>query len=62
MNRAVSCGPSGLPTNLLLSFSPAALTGALGVAAIASISRMVLVVTNEGAAGAFGIRYCGLEK
>ena len=46
----VSCGPSGLPSDLLLSFSPDILTGALGVAAIAFISRMVLVVTDEGAA------------
>ena len=46
----VSCGPSGLPSDLLLSSSPDILTGALGVAAIAFISRMVLVVTDEGAA------------
>ena len=46
----VGCGPSGLPSDLLLSFSPDILTGALGVAAIAFISRMVLVVTDEGAA------------
>ena len=46
----VSCGPSGLPSDLLLSFSPDILTSALGVAAIAFISRMVLVVTDEGAA------------
>ena len=46
----VGCGTSGLPAELLLSFSPDILTGALGVAAIAFISRMVLVVTDEGAA------------
>ena len=32
----VSCGPSGLPSDLLLSFSPDILTGALGVAALLS--------------------------
>ena len=46
----VSCGPSSLPSDLLLTFSPDILTGALGVAAFAFISRMVLVVTDEGAA------------
>ena len=46
----VGCGSSGLPSDLLLSFSLDILTGALGVAAIAFISRMVLVVTDEGAA------------
>ena len=46
----VGCGTSGLPADLLLSFSPDILTGALGVAAVAFISRMVLVVTDEGAA------------
>ena len=46
----VGCGTSGLPSDLLLSFSPDILTSALGVAAIAFISRMVLVVTDEGAA------------
>ena len=46
---STSCGPSGLPSYLLLSFSPAISTGALGVAAFAFISRMVLVVTDEGA-------------
>ena len=46
----VGCGSSGLPADLLLSFSPDILTGALGVAAVAFISRMVLVVTGEGAA------------
>ena len=45
----VSCGPYGLPSYLLLSFSPDILTGALGVAAIAFISRIVLVATDEGA-------------
>ena len=44
------CGSCGLPADLLLSFSPDIITGALGVAAVASISRMVLVVTDEGAA------------
>ena len=43
----VGCDSSGLPADLLLSFSPGILTGALGVA---FISRMVLVVTDEGAA------------
>ena len=46
----VSCDPSGLPSDLLLSFSLDILTGALGVAVIAFISRMVLVVTDEDAA------------
>ena len=46
----VGCGPKGLPADLLLSFSPEILNDALGVAAIAFISRMVLIVTDEGAA------------
>ena len=46
----VSCGPSGLPFDLLPSPLPGILTGALGVAAIAFISRVVLVATDEGAA------------
>ena len=46
----VGCGKDGLPADLLLSFPPDILTTALGVAAVAHISRMVLVVTDEGAA------------
>ena len=46
----VGCGSSGLPADLLLSFSSGIITRALGVADVASVSRMVLVVTGEGAA------------
>ena len=46
----IGCGPKGLPADLLLSCSPEILSEALGVAAIAFISRMVLIVTDGGAA------------
>ena len=46
----VGCGARGLPADLLLSFPPNIVTGSLGVAALAFISRQVLVVTDEGAA------------
>ena len=46
----VGCGARGLPADLLLSFPPVIVKGALGVAALAFISRQVLVVTDEGAA------------
>ena len=54
-NRAVfdaliGCGPKGLPADLLLSFPPEILNDSLGVAAIAFMSRMVMIVTDEGAA------------
>ena len=45
----IGCGPKCLPADLLLSFPPDILNDALGVAAIAFISRMVLIVTDEGA-------------
>ena len=46
----IGCGPKGLPADLLLSFPPEILNDSLGVAAIAFMSRMVLIVTDEGAA------------
>ena len=46
----VGCGSKGLPADLLLAFPPDIVTNALGVAALAFISRQVLVVTDEGAA------------
>ena len=46
----VGCGARGLPADLLLAFPPDVVVGALGVAALAFISRQVLVVTDEGAA------------
>ena len=58
VNRAESCLMrllvrlllACLHADLLLSFSSDIPTGALGVAAIAFTSRMVLVATDEGAA------------
>ena len=46
----VGCGSKGLPPDLLLAFPPEIVGKALGVAALAFISRQVLVVTDEGAA------------
>ena len=46
----VGCGPRGLPADLLLAFPPDVVAEALGVAALAFISRQVLVATDEGAA------------
>ena len=46
----VSAGKAGLPADLLLSFPPATVTGALGLVALRQISRMVNTLTDEGAA------------
>ena len=50
----VSCGPSGLPADLLLSFRPDILTGALGVGCCKCIhlqdgaNKLYLIVTDGG--------------